>query len=64
MYKRQDVLGELTQRGWDRGTQVMVEGPGHIPMDQIQMNIERQIEVCKGAPFYVLGPLVTDVMWS
>jgi len=57
-----DVLGELTQRGWDRGTQVMVEGPGHIPMDQIQMNIERQIEVCKGAPFYVLGPLVTDVM--
>ena len=56
-----DVLGELTQRGWDRGTQVMVEGPGHIPMDQIQMNIERQIEVCKGAPFYVLGPLVTDV---
>ena len=56
-----DVLGELTQRGWDKGTQVMVEGPGHIPMDQIQMNIERQIEVCKGAPFYVLGPLVTDV---
>lgn len=56
-----DVLGELTQRGWDNGTQVMVEGPGHIPMHQIQMNIERQIEVCKGAPFYVLGPLVTDV---
>ena len=56
-----DVLGELTQRGWDNGTQVMVEGPGHIPMDQIQMNIERQIKVCKGAPFYVLGPLVTDV---
>ena len=56
-----DVLGELTQRGWDKGTQVMVEGPGHIPMHEIQMNIERQIEVCKGAPFYVLGPLVTDV---
>lgn len=56
-----DVLGELTQRGWDNGTQVMVEGPGHIPMHQIQMNIERQIEICKGAPFYVLGPLVTDV---
>ncbi len=56
-----DVLGELTQRGWAKGTQVMVEGPGHIPMDQIQMNIERQIEVCKGAPFYVLGPLVTDI---
>ncbi len=56
-----DVLGELTQRGWDRGTQVMVEGPGHIPMHQIEMNIKRQIDVCKGAPFYVLGPLVTDV---
>ena len=56
-----DVLGELTKRGQDNGTQVMVEGPGHIPMHQIQMNIERQIKVCNGAPFYVLGPLVTDV---
>ncbi len=56
-----DVLGELTQRGWDRGTQVMVEGPGHVPMDQIDMNVKRQIEVCKGAPFYVLGPLTTDI---
>ncbi len=56
-----DVLGELTKRGQDNGTQVMVEGPGHIPMHQIQMNIERQIEICNGAPFYVLGPLVTDV---
>ncbi len=56
-----DVLGELTARGQANGTQVMVEGPGHIPMDQIQMNIERQIQVCNGAPFYVLGPLVTDV---
>ena len=56
-----DVLGELTERGWERGTQVMVEGPGHVPMDQIDMNIKRQIEVCKGAPFYVLGPLVTDI---
>ena len=55
-----DVLGELTERGWDRGTQVMVEGPGHIPMDEVAMNVERQIEVCNGAPFYVLGPLVTD----
>jgi len=55
-----DVLGELTLRGWERGTQVMVEGPGHIPMDQIKMNVDRQIEVCHGAPFYVLGPLVTD----
>lgn len=56
-----DVLGELTRRGQQNGTQVMVEGPGHIPMHQIQMNIERQIEVCDGAPFYVLGPLVTDI---
>ena len=55
------VLGELTQRGWDRGTQVMVEGPGHVPMDQIDMNVKKQIEICKGAPFYVLGPLVTDI---
>jgi phosphomethylpyrimidine synthase len=55
------VLGELVQRSWDRGTQCMVEGPGHIPMDQIDMNIRKQIEVCKGAPFYVLGPLVTDI---
>ncbi|MDA7950806.1 MAG: phosphomethylpyrimidine synthase ThiC [Pirellulaceae bacterium] len=56
-----DVLGELVQRGWDNGTQVMVEGPGHIPIDQIDMNIKRQIDICQGAPFYVLGPLVTDI---
>lgn len=56
-----DALGELTQRGWDKGTQVMVEGPGHVPMDQIDMNIKRQMEVCREAPFYVLGPLVTDI---
>ena len=56
-----EVLGELTRRGQEKGTQVMVEGPGHIPMDQIQMNIEKQIEICNGAPFYVLGPLVTDI---
>jgi phosphomethylpyrimidine synthase len=55
------TLGELVERGWAKGTQVMVEGPGHIPMDQIDMNIKEQIRVCKGAPFYVLGPLVTDV---
>ena len=55
------VLGELTQRGWQRGTQVMVEGPGHIPMDQIDMNIKKQMEWCHEAPFYVLGPLVTDI---
>jgi len=56
-----DVLGELTKRGQENGTQVMVEGPGHIPMHEIEMNIKKQIEVCNGAPFYVLGPLVTDV---
>lgn len=56
-----DVLGELTERAWAKDVQVMVEGPGHVPMDQIPMNIERQIQVCRGAPFYVLGPLVTDV---
>lgn len=56
-----DVLGELTLRAWEKNVQVMVEGPGHVPLDQIQMNIEKQIEVCYGAPFYVLGPLVTDI---
>ncbi|MAV36340.1 MAG: thiamine biosynthesis protein ThiC [Planctomycetaceae bacterium] len=55
------TIGELVQRSWDCGTQVMVEGPGHIPMDQIEMNVKREIDVCQGAPFYVLGPLVTDV---
>ena len=58
-----DVLGELTQRGWDNGTQVMVEGPGHIPMDQIQMNIERQIEVCKGCLLYT-SPSPRDLSTS
>jgi phosphomethylpyrimidine synthase len=56
-----DVLGELTRRAWARDVQVMVEGPGHVPMDQIAMNVERQKRVCDEAPFYVLGPLVTDV---
>jgi phosphomethylpyrimidine synthase len=55
------VLGELTERGWKKNTQVMVEGPGHIPMDQIDMNIKKQMEWCHEAPFYVLGPLVTDI---
>jgi phosphomethylpyrimidine synthase len=56
-----DALGALVERSRALGTQCMVEGPGHIPMDQIDMNIKRQIDVCKGAPFYVLGPLVTDI---
>jgi phosphomethylpyrimidine synthase len=56
-----DVLGELTRRGQEKGTQVMVEGPGHIPMHEIEMNMKKQQELCNGAPFYVLGPLVTDI---
>jgi len=56
-----DVLGELVDRCRERGVQVMVEGPGHVPFNQIQMNMERQQEVCKKAPFYVLGPVVTDI---
>ena len=55
------VLGELVDRCRERGVQVMVEGPGHIPFDQIKMNMERQQEVCKKAPFYVLGPVTTDI---
>jgi phosphomethylpyrimidine synthase len=56
-----ETLGELTQRAWAKDVQVIIEGPGHIPVDQIEMNVKRQQEVCRGAPFYVLGPLVTDV---
>jgi phosphomethylpyrimidine synthase len=56
-----EVLGELTRRAWEHDVQVMVEGPGHVPMDQIEMNVRRQKEVCHGAPFYTLGPLVTDI---
>jgi phosphomethylpyrimidine synthase len=55
------TLGELTQRAQERGCQVMVEGPGHVPFDQIRYNMELQQEICHGAPFYVLGPLVTDI---
>ncbi|MEE8638540.1 MAG: phosphomethylpyrimidine synthase ThiC [Candidatus Margulisiibacteriota bacterium] len=55
------VLGDLTQRAWEAGVQVIVEGPGHVPFDQIESQIKMQKEVCKGAPFYVLGPLPTDV---
>jgi len=55
------TLGELTQRAWEKDVQVMIEGPGHMPLNQIRANMEIQKTVCKGAPFYVLGPLVTDV---
>ncbi|MBQ2578451.1 MAG: phosphomethylpyrimidine synthase ThiC, partial [Lachnospiraceae bacterium] len=54
-------LGELTERAWAKDVQVMVEGPGHVPMDQIAANMKVQQTICKGAPFYVLGPLVTDI---
>jgi len=55
------LLGELTQRAWDAGVQVMIEGPGHMPLNQIEANILLQKRLCHGAPFYVLGPLVTDI---
>jgi phosphomethylpyrimidine synthase len=56
-----ETLGELTERAWRHGVQVMVEGPGHIPFDQVEYNMKLQRRLCHGAPFYVLGPLVTDV---
>ncbi len=56
-----ETLGELTERAWKRGVQVMIEGPGHVPFDQIEYNAKLQRALCHGAPFYVLGPLVTDV---
>ncbi|HEY3817891.1 MAG TPA: phosphomethylpyrimidine synthase ThiC [Polyangiaceae bacterium] len=55
------TLGELTLRAWEKDVQVMIEGPGHVPFDQIEMNVKKEIEVCHEAPFYVLGPLVTDI---
>ena len=56
-----ETLGELTTRAWARDVQVMVEGPGHIPMHEIEMNVRKQKEICHEAPFYTLGPLVTDI---
>ena len=55
------TLGELTKRAWEKQVQVIIEGPGHMPLDQIAANMKIQETICKGAPFYVLGPLVTDV---
>jgi phosphomethylpyrimidine synthase len=55
------ILGELTERAWAKGVQVMIEGPGHVPLDQIEANVLLEKRLCKGAPFYVLGPLVTDI---
>jgi phosphomethylpyrimidine synthase len=56
-----ETLGELTRTAWDHGCQVMIEGPGHIPMHKIKVNVERQLALCGEAPFYTLGPLVTDI---
>ncbi len=56
-----ETLAELTERAWAKGCQVMVEGPGHVPFDQIEYNMKVQRTLCHGAPFYVLGPLVTDI---
>ena len=56
-----NTLGELTERAWRKGVQVMIEGPGHVPFDQIEYNMKLQRQLCHGAPFYVLGPLVTDM---
>jgi thiC: thiamine biosynthesis protein ThiC len=55
-------LGELTKRAWDHNVQVMVEGPGHVPLDQVAANMKVQQSICMGAPFYVLGPLVTGLL--
>ncbi len=55
------TLGELTTKAWAKDVQVMIEGPGHVPFDQIEMNVKKEMEVCHEAPFYVLGPLVTDI---
>ena len=55
------TLGELTKKAWEHDVQVMIEGPGHVPMHKIKENVDRQMEVCHEAPFYTLGPLVTDV---
>jgi len=55
------TLGELTLKAWEHGVQTMIEGPGHVPMHLVKMNVEKQREMCHEAPFYVLGPLVTDI---
>jgi phosphomethylpyrimidine synthase len=55
------TLGELTRKAWEKDVQVMIEGPGHVPFDQIEMNVKKEMDLCDEAPFYVLGPLVTDI---
>jgi phosphomethylpyrimidine synthase len=56
-----DTLGELTDIAWKHDIQVMIEGPGHVPMQMIKENVDKQVDICKGAPFYTLGPLTTDI---
>ena len=56
-----ETLGELTKIAWDKGCQVMIEGPGHVPLHKIKVNVEKQLAICGEAPFYTLGPLVTDI---
>ena len=56
-----ETLGELTKIAWDKGCQVMIEGPGHVPMHKIKVNMEKQLKACGEAPFYTLGPLTTDI---
>ena len=56
-----ETLGELTQVAWEYDIQTMIEGPGHVPMDKIKENMDKQLDICKGAPFYTLGPLTTDI---
>lgn len=55
------ILGELTKRAWEKSVQVMIEGPGHVPLNEITANVQMEKKLCHGAPFYVLGPLVTDI---
>ena len=56
-----ETLGELTKIAWEDDVQVMIEGPGHVPMHKIKVNMDKQLEECGEAPFYTLGPLVTDI---
>ena len=55
------TLGELTRQAWKSDVQVMIEGPGHVPLDKIKEQVDKEVELCDGAPFYMLGPLVTDI---
>ena len=54
-------LGELTERAWRKGVQVMIEGPGHVPLHRVKENVDKELRDCYEAPFYTLGPLVTDI---